>query len=337
MHRRTVAARLLRSLQRLVKADSTVEQDTEKRYKMPNGEYHPDRVKLHNKIIDHFRGGGNEAELHKFYGDYAHDKPQKHAVFMMGGPGSGKSHFANHKFLKHPRFVAIAPDEIKAHLPEYDPKAPQHVHEESVHIAQGLLHKTMQEGKSFVYDGTASNPPSVRKRMEAAKANGYSVHLHMVHAPLDVAIKRANQRMRKVPESIIKEGHAKIASAFSQLKGVADTVHVHQSLNPPAPSPYATRRMQLQSALARALTEALGEALLEKGVHMRRRVRVYLGKKHCLKGYVVNGALHVEDIVHGGASERKMTGQVPHLKPIPLTDLRKRGAKIRTAGVKLGR
>jgi len=25
------------------------------------------------------------------------------------------------------------------------------------------------------------------------------------------------------------------------------------------------------------------------------------------------------------------------LKPIPLTDLRKRGAKIRTAGVKLGR
>lgn len=61
----------------------------------------------------------------------------------------------------------------------------------------------------------------------------------------------------------------------------------------------------------------------------KRLYRVYLGDHHYMLGQIIDGAVHVQDVVHRGQSELAMTGERPRLTPIPLTELQERGFDVR--------
>lgn len=57
--------------------------------------------------------------------------------------------------------------------------------------------------------------------------------------------------------------------------------------------------------------------------------RIWLTDEHYILGHIIDGAVHVYDIVHNGQSEISITGKSPDLNPIPLSDLRARGFHVR--------
>jgi predicted kinase len=258
--------------------------ETNKMYGDGQGNYHPSRVALHDKLVGHAMNGGlgkpgseggEHADLAKMYGDHAKGNGQKHAVFLMGGGGSGKGYYKDKKFGHHPRFVNIDPDEMKEHLAHADGDTnghnvhPENYHEESSDLAKRLHSDTMKAGKSFIYDGTGAGKSSLEKKLKQTKAAGYQVHLHYVQAPLHVALDRNNKRDRTVPEHILVPQHGQVMDSFRHNRQFADKIKVVHSLNKPAPSSVTQRREELASNISKALDDPP----FERGAkHFRRSV-----------------------------------------------------------------
>ena len=314
-----------------------------------NGVLHPDRAALHDHIVNHFLSGADHSSLSGLYKDFEdpQNKPKPRAIFTMGGSGSGKSYYAEKKFLKHPRFALVDPDAVKKHIPEYDPLDAEPVHGESSHIAKRIQDEAHKRGVSYVYDGTGANAGSFSKKIQQAKDAGYHVEIHRAVVPLDTALKRNSMRERKMPEHIVRKLHSTVEDSFHKVKHLADKVRVFDTSTEDK-SPFAVRRHEIIGSR--------GENEVQKGMsghnshhshggdhhgegsnlhHYHPKLAKSAGLKkieidipgeppHFMIGHLEKGHITVKDVVHDGVSEHAMTGKHPALKPIPLEVLEKR-------------
>jgi len=145
------------------------------------------------------------------------------AVFLMGGPGSGKSYVRKRDIKIE---TVLDCDRIKKTLPGYDPKNPMAVHEESRQQLKRQFFEAIAGTRSFVYDGTGSNAAKYRRLMTEARQAGFKVEIVMVRCSLATALQRNQDRTRTVPESIVRSKHATIAASFEAIRGQADLVRV---------------------------------------------------------------------------------------------------------------
>jgi predicted ABC-type ATPase len=137
------------------------------------------------------------------------------AIFSMGAPGCGKSSsmasVINGLGFSKNQFVNIDPDDIRARMKPFrdalsvpSTLCPQKKRAftgatgwckgPSGKITGKLLSRALEEGKSFILDGTCSNKGYCRKIMEQAKNAGFSVHLVAVYANKKVCTERATGR-----------------------------------------------------------------------------------------------------------------------------------------------
>ena len=148
------------------------------------------------------------------------------AVFLMGGPGSGKS-YVRKRDIKIEKVLDC--DRIKKTLPGYDPKNPMAVHEESRQRLKRQFFETLAGTQSFVYDGTGSNAAKYQGLFDEARRAGFTVEIVMVRCSINVALQRNQDRTRTVPESIVRSKHATISQSFEILRHKADSVTIIQN------------------------------------------------------------------------------------------------------------
>jgi predicted ABC-type ATPase len=145
------------------------------------------------------------------------------AVFMMGGPASGKSTVRKAEFGG---MAVIDADEIKESHPDYDPKNPQPLHAWSSLQASALVASMIAAGTDFVYDGTGSSAEKYVRLILDAQAAGFTCELVYVPCDLKTALARNAARPRTVPESVVREKYSTIATSFEIVARYADTVRV---------------------------------------------------------------------------------------------------------------
>lgn len=148
---------------------------------------------------------------------------KKELIIMAGLPGSGKSTVRNEKFAN---YDVVDCDEIKKTIKGYDPLNPGAVHKESKKIEKRLLLENIINGKSFVYDTTASNAERIVKLIIDAQSEGYEVTICYIKVKLQTAIYRNANRERVVPEEIIREKYAVMSTAIEIFSGYADKLIV---------------------------------------------------------------------------------------------------------------
>lgn len=148
------------------------------------------------------------------------------AVFMMGLPGSGKSHVKTRRYLQHAGFVDIDPDEIKKRHPDYDPEHPFAVHEWSKEIADRQFRDTLKTGDPFVLDGTGTTATNMATRMDIARKSDYRIFLVYVYTPIEISLFRNRNRKRFVREKVIMDKAIDIGQSFAILRGIADKTKV---------------------------------------------------------------------------------------------------------------
>jgi predicted kinase len=207
---------------------------TDTHYRTPQGTYTPERIELHARIIRALLQGA---------GAHPGDKT---AIFLAGGPASGKSTLLREGHVKPPEdAVQINPDIIKTMLPEYaaliaagDPEASSKVHEESSHIAKWLQNLAMAREHHVVVDGTGnSEPGKFASKIQRTVDHGYETSVHYATIPTDEAIRRSEERAknpksesygRRVPLGFLRTAHSHVSRSFahdvSQMKDVS--VHV---------------------------------------------------------------------------------------------------------------
>lgn len=204
--------------------------DTENAHRIKNadgslGAYSPERIALHARIAQAlFQGAGAHPE-------------DAHAVFMAGGPASGKSTLTRTGAVKLPKdYVDVNPDIVRTMLPEYekliaagDKAASSKTHEEASHIAKMVMNLALARHHHVVVDGTGnSGPGKFAQKIRAAQGAGHKVSVVYATIGTEEAAKRAAKRAartgRHVPEGYLRSSHRDVTARFrddvQHMKGV---------------------------------------------------------------------------------------------------------------------
>lgn len=200
--------------------------DTEHLHRVRNpdgslGAYTKERQALHDRIIENMLQGkgvhpGN-AEAH----------------FTAGGPASGKSGLEKFGMIHLPHDVVNAdPDTIRAQLPEYQAlmkagrsDASSLTHEEASAVAKQLTRVALARQHHILVDTVGdSEPGKFAGKIKDAQIAGHKVSVHYATNDVPVALERAKQRTRAVPEDYLRRTHRDVserfASEISKIPGI---------------------------------------------------------------------------------------------------------------------
>ena len=141
-----------------------------------------------------------------------HDPAKLKAIFLAGGPGSGKSTVVD-KVRGDLGYKTVNSDDIfekgmkKAGL---DPKMPESERERRDVVRSRAKELTAKRAASYqkgrlgmVIDGTGKDFDEIKKKSEHLRSLGYDTHMIFVNTSLDVAHKRNKARARSVPDDIV--------------------------------------------------------------------------------------------------------------------------------------
>lgn len=193
--------------------DAPVEQGG---YKMPNGQYTPEREELHNKII----AGILSPEAIKRAKPPSGEKPT--FVILGGRGGSGKSQLTREGGPVDARkFIVFDNDKIKEQIPEYKGWNAAMVHEEATHVFERAEALAREKGLNVVHDATMKTMKNSVAFAKAYKDAGYRVEGYYMFLPPHEAAKRAVERFvragRYVPPSYVL-GSRSNEETFDALK-----------------------------------------------------------------------------------------------------------------------
>ncbi len=177
------------------------------------------REEIHAQIVAHFL---HETPTQRILARHSLD--QKVAVLMFGGPGSGKSTYAETYLHSHSSFVSVAPDAVKPLLPDYDEKRAGDVHHESKIVAEEVFAAAVKTGRNVLIDRTGANTWEYSEAVKTLRRKGYRVVFVHVKCSLETARSRNAARSRTVPDWQFQILHQDAASGFEHLRHLADHV-----------------------------------------------------------------------------------------------------------------
>ena len=135
------------------------------------------------------------------------------AVFLAGGPGSGKSFVVGKTALKALGFRLINSDDAferglkKAGLTtEPDDIASaqgQAVRASAKALTGKILNRSLEGRLGLVIDGTGKDYTKIKKQVDMLRDLGYSVHMIFVNTDLETAQSRNNNRDRSLPDDMV--------------------------------------------------------------------------------------------------------------------------------------
>lgn len=128
-------------------------------------------------------------------------KPKnKIALFLCGAAGSGKT-TAHDMFLKDAKmkstFVTLNIDMIRPLIGSQEATRP---------VFQDLINKTIEDGYSFLYDGTCRDKNTITQRIQELKKKGYKVILGITYASLGTVLGRVQRRTdQPLDDNIVRD------------------------------------------------------------------------------------------------------------------------------------
>ena len=135
------------------------------------------------------------------------------AVFLAGGPGSGKSFVVGKSALKALGFRLINSDDAfekglkKAGLttnPDDIASAQGQAVRASAKALTGKIMARSLEGRmGIVIDGTGKDYKKIKNQVNLLRSLGYAVHMIFVNTDLDTALSRNNNRPRSLPDDMV--------------------------------------------------------------------------------------------------------------------------------------
>ena len=155
-----------------------------------------------NKFKEHFdlMEGVNDPSIFK-------------AVFLAGGPGSGKSFVVGKTALKALGFRLINSDDAfekglkKAGLttdPDDIASAQgQSVRADAKTLTGKIMARALEGRMGIVVDGTGKDYKKIKNQVDMLRALGYAVHMIFVNTDLETAKNRNNNRPRSLPDDMV--------------------------------------------------------------------------------------------------------------------------------------
>jgi len=134
------------------------------------------------------------------------------AVFLAGGPGSGKSYVTTKvigglglRIVNSDRFFTrlLKKHDLSDKMPDHEEheRTQQLIRAKELTAAQT---KNLVKGRlGMIIDGTGGNYKTIQDQVKELKQSGYDCYMVFVNTALDVAHERNKARSRQVPEKIV--------------------------------------------------------------------------------------------------------------------------------------
>lgn len=152
------------------------------------------------------------------------------AIFLAGGPGSGKSFVVGKTALQALGFRLINSDDA---FEKGLKKAGLTASPEDIASAQGqsarakakaITGKKMNfalEGRlGIVIDGTGKDYAKIKKQVNMLREIGYAVHMIFVNTDLDTALERNNKRPRSLPNDMVTKMWKDVQKNIGKFQGL---------------------------------------------------------------------------------------------------------------------
>jgi predicted kinase len=152
------------------------------------------------------------------------------AVFLAGGPGSGKSFVVGKTALKSLGFRLINSDDAfeaglkKAGL-TMDPDdifsaQGQAVRAKSKAVTGKVMSTAIKGRMGLVIDGTGKDYAKIKKQVDMLRTIGYAVHMIFVNTDLDTALERNTMRPRSLPDDMVTKMWKDVQKNIGKFQGL---------------------------------------------------------------------------------------------------------------------
>lgn len=153
-----------------------------------------------------------------------HDPHIFKAVFMIGGPGSGKTYVAN-KLFKHTGLRFINMDIVYDHIMKdiatsaYDDEIRGH----SARVMQRKMNTQVDGRLGLLIDATGRNMKRLVQQIDAVKKLGYDTMGIFINTDEEIALTRAEERTREVKLEFTLQARSEIADNMNVIRGMFDS------------------------------------------------------------------------------------------------------------------
>lgn len=156
-----------------------------------------------------------------------YDQARRKAIFLAGGPGSGKSYVAQ-RTTQGLGFKHVNSDEMfekgldRAGLA----KTPENIYsDQGQKIRERAKELTAQKEKIYregrlgmIIDGTGKDPEKIQAHSDRLRKLGYDTHMVFVNTSLDTALARNRQRDRTLPDTHVADMHAQVQNNLGHFQ-----------------------------------------------------------------------------------------------------------------------
>ena len=137
------------------------------------------------------------------------------AVFLAGGPGSGKSFIVGKTSLKALGFRLINSDDafekglkkagLTSDADDIASAQGQAVRATAKSLTGKMLARSLEGRMGIVVDGTGKDYKKIKRQVDMVRKLGYGVHMIFVNTDLDTALKRNQMRPRSLPDDMVEK------------------------------------------------------------------------------------------------------------------------------------
>jgi len=134
------------------------------------------------------------------------------AIFLAGGPGSGKSYVAG-KTIRGQGLKTVNSDDafealvkkagLSLQMPDKEADLRDPIRDKAKRITSKRQGNYIDGRLGLIIDGTGRDYDRISKQSNELKGLGYDTYMIFVNTSLDVALERNAKRPRKVPEPIV--------------------------------------------------------------------------------------------------------------------------------------
>lgn len=148
------------------------------------------------------------------------------AIFLAGGPGSGKSYVAG-KTVRGEGLKVVNSDDaferllkkagLDLQMPDKEAELRDPVRDKAKRITAKRQGNYIDGRLGLIIDGTGRDYDRISKQSNELKGLGYDTYMIFVNTSLDVALERNAKRPRKVPEPIVTKSWKQVQNNIGKF------------------------------------------------------------------------------------------------------------------------
>ena len=148
------------------------------------------------------------------------------AIFLAGGPGSGKSYVAG-KTIRGEGLKVVNSDDafevllkksgLSLQMPDKEAELRDPIRYKAKRITASRQKNYLEGRLGLIIDGTGRDYDRISRQSNELKQLGYDTYMIFVNTSLDVALERNSKRGRKVPEPIVTRSWKAVQSNIGKF------------------------------------------------------------------------------------------------------------------------